>query len=176
MPRIDITFGNRISWYEIQRRLDFMFTEIYDALFPTLPKVKFTDIGGLAVLMTNKTGAATVKGNCVTTGGTANNSVVLVSIDVPNCVGVFLDSSVADGEEAYVVVSGIADVYYWGSTTSGYLARTGLTTDTGEISGQATSEEFPTSPFATDKHFCEIGHVLQSRVGAGLSRCVLHFN
>lgn len=140
------------------------------------PSCKFTPDGGVAIKKTNKTGAASIKGYCVTTGGTVDNSVILVGIDIPNCIGVFLESGIADGDDAWIVISGIADVYFWGSTTRGHLARTGLAADTGEISGQALSEAIPTSPFATDKHFCEIGHVLESRTGAGLAKCVLHFN
>lgn len=137
---------------------------------------KITPEGGLAVKRINKTGAASVKGYCVTTSDAVNNSVKLVPVDVPNCIGVFYESGVADGSDAWIVISGIADVYFWGSTTRGHLARTGLTVDTGEVSGQATSEAIPTSPFASDKHFCEIGHVLETRSGAGLAKCVLHFN
>ena len=44
------------------------------------------------------------------------------------------------------------------------------------MSGQALSEALAAPPFATDKHFYEIGHVLESRVGAGLAKCILHFN
>jgi len=95
---------------------------------------------------------------------------------IPDCIGVFYDSGIADGSEAWIVISGIADIYFWGSTTRGHLARTGLAANTGEISGQALSEDIPTSPFATDKHFCEIGHVLESKTGARLAKCVLHFN
>jgi hypothetical protein len=102
--------------------------------------------------------------------------VTLVDIGVPNCIGVFLESGVADGAEAFIVVAGIADVYFWDSATRGQLARTGIAADTGEVSGQALSEAVPSSPFATDKHFCEIGHVLESRTGAGLAKCILHFN
>jgi hypothetical protein len=139
-------------------------------------KTKPTPDGGTAILLTNKTGAASIKGYCVTTGNAANNSVILVGIGIPNCIGVFLESGVPDGSEAWIVVSGIADVYFWASTTRGYLARTGIASDTGEIAGQALSEAIPTSPFATDKHFCEIGHVLETRTGAGLAKVVLHFN
>jgi hypothetical protein len=74
------------------------------------------------------------------------------------------------------VVSGIADVYFWGNTVRGHLARTGIASDTGEVSGQALSEAVPESPFATDKHFCEIGHVIESRTGAGLAKIIMHFN
>jgi len=44
------------------------------------------------------------------------------------------------------------------------------------IDGQAKSEAVPTSPFATDKHFSEIGHVLESRTGEGLAKVYLDFN
>lgn len=137
--------------------------------------IKFTPEGGLAVRYINKTGAPSVKGYCVTSGG-GNNSVVLVPVNVPNCIGVFYENGISDGQLTWVVISGIADVYFWDSTTAGQLARTGLTADTGEVSGQALSEAVPTAPFATDKHFCEIGHVLESRTGAGLAKVNLHFN
>lgn len=140
------------------------------------PKMKITTEGGLAVLLTNRTGGNSVKGYCVTTDTANNNAVKLVPIQEPNCIGVFYESDVADGSEAWIVISGIADVYYWGSTTRGYLSRTGLTADTGEVAGQAMTEAVPTSPFATDKHFCEIGHCLETRTGAGLAKTVLHFN
>lgn len=142
-----------------------------------LPSVaKFTPEGGLAVKLTNKTGAESIKGYCVTANDGQNNSVKLVPVGEPDCIGVFYDSGVADGAEAWVVISGIAQVYFWGETTRGYLARTGLAADTGEVAGQALSEAIPTSPFGVDKHFCEIGHCLESRIGEGLARVVLHFN
>lgn len=139
-------------------------------------KVKFTPEGGLAIRVTNLTGAPTVKGYCVDAASSANNAVKLVPVGEPDCLGVFYDDGVADGQEAWVVVSGIADVYFWGSTTRGQYARVGIAADTGEVAGQAISEAVPSSPFATDKHFCEIGHVLETRTGAGLAKCALHFN
>jgi hypothetical protein len=145
-------------------------------LYAISPKTGLTKDGGLAVKLTNKTGSDSVRGYCVTSTSAADNAVALVPVGVPNCIGVFLESGVADGEEAWVVVSGVAEVYFWDSTTRGQLARTGIASDTGEISGQALSEAIPEAPFATDKHFCEIGHVLETRTGAGLAKCVLHFN
>ncbi len=143
---------------------------------PPTTKLRFTENGGFAIKLTNKTGADSIKGYCVTANDGQNNSVKLVPVNVPNCIGVFYETGIADGEEAWIVVSGIADVYFWGSTTRGHLARTGMTADTGEISGQALSEAVPTSPFDVDKHFCEVGHVLETRTGAGLAKVVLHFN
>ena len=140
------------------------------------PSVKLTKEGGIAVRLINKTGGLSIKGYCVTAGGSVDDGVILVPIGVPDCIGVFYESGVGDGARAWVVIAGIADVYFWGDAVRGHLARTGLAADTGEVSGQALSEAIPTSPFDDDKHFCEIGHVLQSRTGAGLARCVLHFN
>ena len=139
-------------------------------------KIRRTQDGGLAVLLTNKTGAASVKGHLLDTSPDYDNAVALTAIGVPDCIGVFLHSGVADGAEAWVVISGIADVYFSGSTTRNHLARIGFSNDTGEVAGQAISEAFPTSPFSTDKHFGEVGHVLESRTGAGLAKCILHFN
>jgi hypothetical protein len=142
----------------------------------TNPKIKTTDVGGIAVLLTNKSGATSIKGYLVDASPTVNNAVRLVPVNSPDCIGAFLDSGVPDGAEAWIVVSGIADVYFFSSTTRGHYARVGVTADTGEAAGQALSEAIPTSPFATDKHFMEIGHVLESRTGAGLAKCCLHFN
>lgn len=158
---------------EMKERLDRMFTELYSAYSP---KVKHTEDGGIAVKLTNKTGAASVKGYVVTPDDTVENAVKLVPVNEPDAIGVFLESGVADGDEAWVVVSGLAYVYFSSDTSPGYLARTGLTADTGEVAGQALAEAYPTSPFATDKHFCEIGHCLEAITGPGLCKCVLHFN
>ena len=139
-------------------------------------KIKFTAEGGLCILLTNKTGANTVKGNVVHSSLVYDNSVVLTPQNVPDSVGVFYENGIADGAEAWVVVSGIADVYFIGTTLTGQLARTFVTADGDYILGQAKAEDLPTSPFSVDKHFCEIGHILESRTGAGLAKCVLHFN
>ena len=98
-------------------------------------------------------------------------------VDAPNPIGIIYDDGIADGLEVWVVISGIADVYFVGNTTRGDIARGFLTADGASyVSGQALSEAYPTSPFASDKHFYEIGHVLESRTGAGLAKCILHFN
>lgn len=141
-------------------------------------RVKFTAEGGIAVRYTNKTGAASVKGEVVTVydATAVDQAVAKVVKNVPAAIGVFYESGVADGSETWVVVCGIADVYFVGSTTRGHLARTFVTADADYVTGQAKSEAFPTAPFATDKHFSEIGHVLESRTGAGLAKVNLHFN
>jgi hypothetical protein len=133
--------------------------------------------GGFMVRLTNKTGGNSVKGHVVSNSATVANAVEKILQNEPDPIGVFYESGIADGAEAWIVVSGIADVYFTGSTTLGYFARGFVTADGGAyVIGQAMSENIPTSPFATDKHFYEIGHVLEARVGAGLAKCVIHFN
>jgi hypothetical protein len=141
-------------------------------------KIKITSEGGLAILLQNKTGAPSVKGYVVSiySATAINSSVKLIAQNVPDPVGVFYDSGVVDGNDAWVVISGIVDVYFIGNTTRGFLARGFVTSDAGFVAGQALAEAVPTSPFATDKHFYEIGHVIESRVGAGLAKIVMHFN
>ena len=139
-------------------------------------KARFTPSGGFAVKLTNKTGGNSVKGEIVRVNSGANNSVTKTIDTAPDCVGAFYESGIADGAEAWVVVSGIADVYFIGNTTRGNFARTFVASEAGYVTGQAIAEAVPSAPFATDKHFCEIGHVLETRTGAGLAKCVLHFN
>lgn len=138
--------------------------------------VKITPDGGIAVKFKNRTGAVSVKGYVVTASSSYDNSVSLIVVDAPNPIGVIYESGIPDGGDVWVVVSGKAHIYFVGNTTRGNFARGFLSSDVGYVSGQALSEAYPTSPFASDKHFYEIGHVLESRTGAGLALTVLHFN
>lgn len=139
-------------------------------------KARITVEGGLAVKLVNRTGSASVKGELVRPDDNYDDAVELVPIDAPDIIGVFYESDIADGASAWIVVAGIADVYYIGSTTRGQFARMCVAADTSAANGRAIAEARPTSPFATDKHFQEIGYVLQSRTGAGLARTAIHFN
>lgn len=139
-------------------------------------KIRLTKEGGLAIKLTNKTGSNSVKGEVVSPSNSVANAVTKIVVDVPNPIGVFYENGIADGQEAWVVVSGIADVYFIGNTALGNIARGFITGDAGYVTGQALAEAVPSSPFASDKHFYEIGHLLEARTGAGLAKCVLHFN
>jgi hypothetical protein len=140
-------------------------------------KTRITPEGGLAVLLTNKTGAASIKGEVVHTNSGQNRSVTKIVVDIPDPIGVFYESGIPDGSEAWVIVAGIAEVYFIDSTTRGQFARGFLAGDGGSyVIGQALAEPFPAAPFASDKHFYELGHILETRVGAGLAKIVLHFN
>jgi hypothetical protein len=135
-----------------------------------------TPEGGFFVYLINDTGSASVKGTVVEPSSSVNNGCSKVVVDIPDAIGVIYDDGVPNGQPVRVVISGIADVYYIGNTTRKHLARTFIGADAGYVSGQALSEAVPTAPFASDKHFCEIGHLLESRTGAGLAKTILHFN
>ena len=136
-----------------------------------------TQEGGIAVRLINKTGAPTVKGSVVHPSSAVNNAFVLAEIGVPDPIGVVYEDGIPDGDMAWVVINGVAEVLFVSGTTRAHMARTFLSTEAGSfVAGQALSEPLPSSPFATDKHFCEIGHVLETRIGAGLAKCTLHFN
>lgn len=137
-------------------------------------KIKITMEGGLMIKLKNNTGAPSVKGYCVDI--TSVDGVALTTQNRPDCIGVFYESGVASGAYAWIVICGIAEVYFVGNTTAGHIARTFIDADADYETGKAKSEAVPTSPFATDKHFCEIGHVLETRTGAGLAKTILHFN
>lgn len=136
-----------------------------------------TEDGGVAVRMINDTGVATVKGYVVQPSSSVDFGVKLIVKDIPNPIGVFYETGIADGEYTWVVISGIAYVYYVASTTRNYFSRGFLTADGGSyVTGQALNEALPSSPFASDKHFYELGHVLETRTGEGLAKTLIHFN
>jgi hypothetical protein len=134
-----------------------------------------TPEGGVFVRMINKTGANSVEGTVVRVGS-IDNSVIKAQVDIPDPIGVIYENGIADGNLVKVVISGIAKVLFIGNTAAQNLARTFITGDAGYISGYALAEAFPSPPFASDKHFCEIGHVLETRTGPGLAKVNLHFN
>lgn len=140
--------------------------------------IKPTPEGGIAVRMINKTGEVSVKGTVVTPyDDTAiDRAVKKIVIDIPNPIGVIYDNGILDGSPVWVVISGKAYVYFIGNTTRGHLARGFVTGDVGYIAGRALSDPVPTPPFAVDKHFYELGHLLESRIGAGLALTDLHCN
>ena len=140
------------------------------------PLMKFTPEGGLAIRLTNDTGADTFKGAVVETSASVASAFDLVGIGDPDPIGIVYDDGIADGALCWVVISGIAEVFYVGSTSLHQFARVTVGGDVGAAAGKAIAEAVPTPPFATDKHFQEIGHLIEARTGAGLAKTVIHFN
>ena len=133
-------------------------------------KIRLTPIGGYAIQLTNKTGGATVAGQLVNvyTATAIDDAFKTISASDENIIGIVLDAGVADGSEAWVVIAGIADVLMDG----GGSARG----DRIISSGTAGSGDVWNVGGAIATHFQEIGHCIETRTGAGLARCVVHFN
>ncbi len=141
-------------------------------------KCQMTPIGGYAIKLTNTTGANTVAGQLVKADAATNDAVILTAANELECFGVFLDSGVADDAEAWVVVSGIADVAMEDNTTStrGNWVRTSITE-----AGYADATNAATPQPINQTHFTEIGHCIETVTATGegthvSARCILHFN
>ena len=145
------------------------------AKYPGTAGARLTPEGGFAIKVINKTGAASIKGYIVEASATVDMAVQYVVGDDIDPIGIIYEPGVPDGSLMWVVVSGVADVFYTGNVTRATFSRV-QTAAEGLTDGQAINEALPVPPFATDKHFQEIGHPIESRVGAGLARTVLHFN
>lgn len=137
--------------------------------------MKFTPEGGLAVRVINKTGGASIKGYIVEVSNTTDMGVKYTDDDDIDPFGIVYDTGIADGEYIWVIVSGIAEVYYGVAVTRATFSRVPVVAD-GLASGQAMNEALPVPPFSTDKHFQEIGHPIESIGAPGLAKTILHFN
>ncbi len=142
-------------------------------------KIGFTKQGGIAIRLTNKTGAASVKGSLVAVHTTVDNAVALTAADSATCFGIVYDTGIADGSECWVVTYGIAQVLLknatasvagnWVVPSSDTIGRADATATTIPAGGQLADHEL---------HFREIGHCLEDNAGGTdqLVNCNLHFN
>lgn len=129
---------------------------------------------GFMLKMTNKTGAATVKGSCVCASTTTDNAFTLQEVEL-DTFGVVYEAGIADGSDAWIWVNGsVAQVLFKDgeSATREYVAL-GADTD-----GRALCISVPTGNPMVNDHFKEIGHVLETKTsGTNLLVLVhLHFN
>lgn len=134
-------------------------------------KVMLTQIGGVAIKLTNKTGSASVKGMLVEAGDTVDNSFIINDVSGDHPIGVVYGAGVADGAECWVVIYGIAEVLLKDSTT----ATRGYWVQSADVAGRVDATFAAPNP-AT--HWREIGHALESQ-GAGtdvLAKITMHFN
>ena len=133
-------------------------------------KIKLTSLGGYAIKLTNKTGGNSVAGELVAVySATAVDDAVKTALaNSDEVMGITLDAGIADGSEMWVVVSGIANVLM----DAGGSARG----DRIISSATAGSADVWNTGGAVATHFLEIGHCIETRGGAGLAKCVLHFN
>lgn len=139
--------------------------------------IMITADGGIAYKLKNKTGAASVKGTIVMGNPTVlANSCKLATLDAVSPVGVMYSAGVADGGDVWVVTAGKAYILTANAATASGYMRTCWTGDTNAEAGKGYWEQAPVKPSATDKHFSEIGHNLETTAGAGLVLCEIHKN
>jgi len=141
---------------------------IYNSAPLTIGKTKVTDIGGIAILVTNKTGGDSVAGEVVKPNTAIANSVILSATSDDDIIGVFLDSGVPDGSEAWVVVSGIA---YVKANASGFSKGDRIVASA-TTAGRVDEGNSP----STAVHFTEIGHALEDAAANTTGKVALHFN
>jgi hypothetical protein len=170
-PKID---GNDDKLLANDVAIEARVTTLEGGSFSSATKTKFTAEGGLAIKLTNKTGTTSVKGTVVSAATGTDNAFILQANEY-DAIGVVYENGIADAAECWVVVAGIAQVLLKDSTaaTRGYIA---LCADTdGRFIATAPSGS---PPIATDTHFKEIGHVIESQNSGTnvLCKCVLHFN
>ncbi len=130
-------------------------------------KTKRTSIGGFAVRLTNKTGAPSVDGQIVIASTGTADACETAGASELHPFGVIYDAGIPDGNEVWVVISGIGDVLVDAGGSA--FADRFITSAT---AGSADVNNAP----AVAVHFQEIGHCIETRVGAGLARAILHFN
>lgn len=129
-------------------------------------KYKLTPIGGFAISLTNNTGLASVEGQVVEADDTDENSYKTADASAIDAIGTVYNAGIADGSETFIVVAGIAEVLI---DAGGCVHHDRLI-----ASATAGSADVSNTP-AVGVHFQEIGHAIETVVGAGLAKAVLHF-
>jgi hypothetical protein len=134
---------------------------------------KITPEGGYAVKLTNKTGAASVKGSIVSLSTGTDNAFALAAIDASGVVGVVYEEGIDDGAECWVVVKGIAETLFTNNITHGMYARAPITADTDKVAGRAVGAAIPANTFNTDAYLARFGFVMESKDAGALAKVLL---
>ena len=130
-----------------------------------------TPEGGLALRLTNKTGAASVKGTLVEADGAVDNAFEIADASSNHSIGVVYEDGVVDGDECLVCIGGRVQVLLKDATAS---TRHNWV-KTSDVAGRADATG--ASPAAAPTHFLEIGHCIESK-GADtdvLAFIMMHF-
>ncbi len=132
-----------------------------------------TTEGGVAHLYTNKTGAASVKGEIVVCDTSTDDAVDLAAADDVDNIGVFYESGIADGASVWVVTDGKAHVMLKNATAS----TRGNWVKVSDVEGRADATGAE-SPGAILAHSREVAHCLETKGGDTdvLALCQLHQN
>jgi len=130
---------------------------------------KITAEGGLAIQVTNKTGAHSVQGTIVSIKSGVDMCAELTPVDATHCLGVVYNAGVPDNVYMWVVIAGLADVLMKNDATLGQQCRIPLNTDTGEVAGYAMAD----AQAATASVY-KIGDILETKTADTLCKVLLH--
>lgn len=135
-------------------------------------KFWLTPEGGYAILLTNKTGANSVKGTLVKCGTGTDNSFIVSPTNEQQTIGAVYESGIADGSECWVVIGGIAECLLEDSTAATRSYWCGVS---GTTAGRMQTAAAPPN---TTQHWEELGHTLESKAGGTdvLCKIAMHFN
>ncbi len=130
-------------------------------------KGRLTPLGGLAILLTNKSGAVSVAGDVIQSHATIADAVIVADASATNVFGAFYESGIADGSSAWIVVAGKADIHMdAGGCSVQDRIITSATAGRGDVSNAP----------AVAVHFQEIGHAIEAAAANANALCVIHFN
>jgi hypothetical protein len=136
--------------------------------------IYITPEGGLARQLTNKTGAATVKGTLVFPSSTVDNAFETSTAQYDG-IGFVYESGIADGSAAWVVFSGVAEALFedGNAPVRDYWVRASTT------AGRVYCEAAPSGGgfINASEHFKEVGHCQESKSSGTdvLARVAVHF-
>jgi hypothetical protein len=131
----------------------------------------FTTEGGTVHWFANGSPAPLTKGSVVKPSNTTDDNVILTALNDVDPIGIVYED-IPIGQSGWVVTRGIADVLLDNAAAVGQEWWVGTS---GATVGQCTAIAVP--PGAVGLHFQETGHTIRAKgVGAGLCRCMLHWN
>ena len=133
---------------------------------------RVTPEGGRGRKLTNKTGAASVRGTIVVLSDASDMAVEVAPAGSESPFGVIYDNDIPDGEECFVVTDGFTPVLLKNGTASVAGNWVIVSNDTAGRADATAAEPVPLD------HWQEIGHAAESKdAGADvLVLCSLHFN
>lgn len=139
------------------------------------PRTLITPEGGIAVLLTNLTGADSVKGTIVSASTTPGG--FKVQANEYDAIGAVYNGGVPTGGDTWVVICGLAEVLLEDGTaaTAGNWCHMAATDGRADCSlTQPSGGGF----VEASEHFKEIGHCLETKTAGTnvLAKIVLHFN
>ncbi len=136
-----------------------------------------TPLGGIAIQLTNKTGAPSVKGTVTRLSAADDDSFILTDVSDNEPSGIVFEDGIADGSLCWVVILGIAEVLLVNTTAGTHGNWVFASATAGRADATLAAPPGGGIP-ELDQHMQEVGHCLQSIAGGVdvLCRILIQFN